>query len=95
MHVIPSTSRNYGQVAVVSCDNNNLYSQRMTQKERDQVQREEVNLASLSNSKSSSTINLALSSSKSASTIDLGALSSLGSSTSTLGVSVDHLVFLS
>jgi hypothetical protein len=80
--VIPSTSRNYGQVAVVSCDNNNLYSQRMTQKERDQVQREEVNLASLSNSKSSSTI-------------DLGALSSLGSSTSTLGVSVDHLVFLS
>ena len=80
--MIPSTSRNYGQVAVVSCDNNNLYSQRMTQKERDQVQREEVNLASLSNSKSSSTI-------------DLGALSSLGSSTSTLGVSVDHLVFLS
>jgi hypothetical protein len=80
--VIPSTSRNYGQVAVVSCDNNNLYSQRMTQKERDQVQREEVDLASLSNSKSSSTI-------------DLGALSSLGSSTSTLGVSVDHLVFLS
>ena len=91
--MIPSTSRNYGQVAVVSCDNNNLYSQRMTQKERDQVQREEVNLESLSNSKSSSTINL--SSSKSASTIDLGALSSLGSSTSTLGVSVDHLVFLS
>ena len=80
--MIPSTSRNYGQVAVVSCDNNNLYSQRMTQKERDQVQREEVDLASLSNSKSSSTI-------------DLGALSSLGSSTSTLGVSVDHLVFLS
>ncbi len=48
--MIPSTIQNYVQVAVVSFDNNNLYSQRLTQAERDKVQKEEVDLASLSSS---------------------------------------------
>ena len=46
--MVPKTSRRDGQVTVVSCDNNNLYHQRLTKADRDKAKAEEIDLMALS-----------------------------------------------
>ena len=52
----PKTNRRNGQVTVVSCDNNNLYHQRLTKADRDKAKAEEIDLMALSSIRTISSI---------------------------------------
>ena len=54
--MVPKTCRRDGQVTVVSCDNNNLYHQKLTKADRDKAKAEEIDLMALSIKSTSTSI---------------------------------------